>query len=100
MLHIKNITKHRRIISERGLQCGANLAEECKGVVIDYTPTASERKEMKQTKQRESLITLDSFIMIFKKLGHIIFLKKYFKSSEVHMSKRPCLQDAVEAVKT
>lgn len=38
--------------------------------------------------------------MAFKKLGHIFFLKKYFKSSEVHMSKRPCLQDAVEAVKT
>lgn len=38
--------------------------------------------------------------MAFKKLGHIFFLKKYFKSSEVRMSKRPCLQDVVEAVKT
>lgn len=29
----------------------------------------------------------------------MFFLKKYFKSFEVHMSERPCLQDAVEAVK-
>lgn len=60
-MHIKNITKHRRIISERRLQCGENLAEECKGVVIEYISTASEKKEMKQTKQR----VIDNFGLVY-----------------------------------
>lgn len=44
------MTEHRRIISEKGIQYGANLVEECQGVVIEYISTASERKEMKQAK--------------------------------------------------